>query len=162
MLKGHELWKFLWALPLSGLDRAYLGGREPGLPDSVTKQARVIKVDEDLGLVFGFAIICKEDGEPYFDLQGDHIPEPLMLESALDFMQKSRRADDMHDEAEQGSVVFSFPFTQAVADALGIVTKQTGWLVGMKPSPEVFKLYKSGERRGFSIGGSGAGDAVED
>ena len=44
--------------------------------------AEIKKVDEELGLVMGFAIICKIDGEPYFDTQGDHIPEDSMLKAA--------------------------------------------------------------------------------
>lgn len=130
---------------------------------TLQKAAQVVKVDDELGLVFGFAIVSTQDGEPYFDSQGDHIPEDSMLAATLDFMEKSRRADDMHDQQAHGTIVFSFPLTASVAKALGIETRQTGWLVGMKPSAEVFELYKSGERKGFSIGGSyGDTEVVED
>ena len=46
--------------------------------------AEVLKVDESLGLVFGWAIVCAENGNDYYDLQGDHIPESVMLEAATD------------------------------------------------------------------------------
>src|SRR5690349_15438196 len=40
--------------------------------------AQVCKVDSNLGIVFGFAIVCTKDGEDYFDLQSDNIPEDAM------------------------------------------------------------------------------------
>lgn len=123
--------------------------------------ADFIKVDEQLGLVFGFAIVCKQNGEPYFDLHGDHIPEDAMLKASTDFMLNSRMAGDMHgrDENKQpiakGSVVFAFPLTEEVAKALDIQTKQTGLLIAMKPdSEEVLDKFRNGEYTGFSIGGS--------
>src|SRR5581483_1461232 len=58
--------------------------------------ASVVKVDESLGLVFGFAVVCKKDGADYYDVQGDHIPEDAMLAAAADFMENSRVAKDMH------------------------------------------------------------------
>ena len=128
-----------------------------------------IKVDEELGLVFGFAIVCKIDGEDYYDLHGDHIPEESMLKAATDFMMHSRVAGDMHERDEQnapvekGSVVFAFPLTEEVAKSLNIATAQTGLLIAMKPSdPEVLDKFKSGKYTGFSIGGSyGETEVVE-
>lgn len=125
--------------------------------------AEVLKVQEDLGLVFGMAIVCNEDGEPYFDTQGDHIPESAMLEAATDFMLKSRVAADMHDRASvagstvipvDGQVVFAFPLTEDVAKAFEIECPRTGLLVAVKPSPDVLEKFKRGEYTGFSIGGA--------
>lgn len=116
-------------------------------------KAKVCKVDEELGIVFGFSIISKVGGEPYYDLQGDFIPESAMLEASSDFMQKRRAADDMHDGEKHGEVVFAFPLTTDIAESLGIQTEKTGLLIGMKPSPEVFEKFRSGERKAFSIGG---------
>ena len=119
----------------------------------------VCKVSDELGLVFGWGIICKIDGEPYFDLQGDHIPEESMLRATADFMLKSRVSGDMHarDAAgvpiADGNVVFSFPLTEQLAKAMNITSDRTGWMVAVRPSPEVLAKYKSGEYRGFSIGG---------
>lgn len=39
------------------------------------KRAEVLKVDEDLGLVFGWGIICTEKGAPYYDT-GELVHEP--------------------------------------------------------------------------------------
>ena len=114
------------------------------------------KVDDTLGLVFGWAIICKQNGEDYFDTQGDHIPEDAMLDAATDFMLNSRMAKDMHKSNGElpGSVVFAFPMTSDVAKSFGIVTNKTGLLIAMKPeSDEILEKYRTGEYTGFSIGG---------
>jgi putative serine protease XkdF len=117
-------------------------------------KAAVCKVDDDLGLVFGFAIVCKRDGADYFDLQDDHIPEAAMLEAATDFMLHSRVAKEMHGGEEVGSIVFAFPLTTEIAKALDISTKTTGLLIAMKPAPDVLSKYRDGTFTGFSIGGS--------
>lgn len=116
-------------------------------------RARVLKVDDSLGLVMGFAIVCKRDGEPYFDLQGDHIPEGTMMAAALDFMENSQVVKEMHEGEPVGSVVFAFPLTEDVAKAFDLTTSQTGLMIAMKPNPEMLKRFQDGELTGFSIGG---------
>jgi hypothetical protein len=122
-------------------------------------KAQVVKVSPRLGLVFGYAIVSKVQGEDYYDHHGDHIPEDAMLKAAVNFMASERMACDMHERDENGEVVkagqilFAYPMTQEIADSLDIVVKQTGLLVAMKPSPEVLKKFESGEYTGFSIGG---------
>lgn len=123
-------------------------------------KADVVKFDEELGLVFGFAIVSKVDGEPFFDSQGDYIPEESMLKAATDFMLHSRVAKEMHEGEAVGEVVFAFPLTSEVAKALDIRTHKTGLLIAMKPGPEAMAKFKSGEYRGFSIGGSRVEDEV--
>jgi hypothetical protein len=118
------------------------------------RKAQVVKVDSNLGLVFGFAIVSTLDGEPYFDKQGDHIPEDAMLKAATDFMEHSRIAKEMHAGDQQGSVIYAFPLTTDIAKSLGIVTKQTGLLIAMKPSAEVLAKFQDGTYTGFSIGGA--------
>ena len=121
------------------------------------------KVDEALGLILGFAIVCKEGGEPYFDLQGDHIPEDAMMKAATDFMQNSRDARTMHTEDSVGSIVFAFPLTTDVAKAFNIETKTTGLMIGMKPDdPDVLEKARNGEFTGFSIGGLRLEDELVD
>jgi hypothetical protein len=117
-------------------------------------KAQVVKVDSALGLVFGFAIVSTADGQPYYDVQGDHIPEDAMLKAATDFMENSRIAKEMHQGDAKGSVVFAFPLTAEIAKSLGITTQKTGLLIAMKPTPEVLAKFKDGSYTGFSIGGS--------
>jgi hypothetical protein len=112
------------------------------------------KVDDELGLVMGFAIVCTIDGEPYFDTQDDHIPEDSMLKAATDFMVNSRKALEMHAGDQIGDIVFAFPLTSDIAKAFDLETKTTGLMIAMKPdSEETLNKFKSGEFTGFSIGG---------
>lgn len=123
--------------------------------------APVQKVDSDLGLVFGWAIICKEDdGSEYYDAHGDHIPEDAMLEAAADFMANSRMAKEMHDGESRGEYVFCWPMTGEIAKAMGFETKKTGLMVGLKPDRAMLAKFKSGELKAFSIGGNRIVDEV--
>ncbi len=117
------------------------------------------KVDEGLGMVFGFAIVCTIDGEPYIDLQKDHIPDEAMLEATVDFAKSSQVAGVMHlkdqdgNKIEDGVVPFLFPLTADIAKAMGIVTSRTGLMVGLKPSSQTLAKFVDGTYTGFSIGG---------
>lgn len=119
------------------------------------KFAEVLKVDESHGLVLGWAIVCKKDGANYFDLQEDHIPEASMLSAAVDFMQNSRVAKEMHTGESAGAVLFAFPMTDDIATAFGVETKTTGLMIAMKPeSADMLAKFKDGTYTGFSIGGA--------
>ncbi len=124
------------------------------MSDRFSTSAEVVKVDEVLGLVMGFAIVCEEEGEPYFDVQGDHIPEDSMLKAALDFMENSRTVKEMHVGASKGTVVFAWPMTTDIAKAFGIVTNRTGLMVALRPSDDaMLEKFRDGTYTGFSIGG---------
>jgi hypothetical protein len=125
-----------------------------GQAKPTSKYAEVLKVDESLGLVLGWAIVCKKDGVDYWDLQEDHIPESSMLSAAVDFMQHSRVAKEMHGGESAGSVLFAFPMTEDIAKAFGIETNTTGLMIAMKPdSDAMLSKFRDGTLTGFSIGG---------
>ncbi len=124
------------------------------MTDSFQLNCKVAKVHEELGLVFGWAIICKEMGQPYFDLQGDHIPELSMLKATTKFAKGARVAREMHVAGDRGTVVFMLPFTEEIAKSLGIQNPdRTGLIIGMAPDSRMLEKFKSGELQGFSIGG---------
>jgi hypothetical protein len=130
-----------------------------GALDGEFLKGEVCKVDTTLGLVFGWGIVCCEknsqgEWDDHYDLQGDHIPEFVMLEGSSDFMENSRDAHDMHTGKSVGSIVHSFPLTRDVAEKMGITTKQTGWMIAMKPNADVLQKFATGEYKGFSIGGN--------
>lgn len=134
-----------------------------------TTEVTFLKVEESLGLIIGYAIICKEHGEDYFDLQGDHIPEDAMLKASAEFMKNSRAGCTMHARDGQGnvvpdgSVVFAFPMTTDIAKSLDIQVERTGLLVAHQPdNPETLAKARRGEYRGFSIGGRRGRDEVLD
>lgn len=129
-------------------------------------RAEVLKVDEALGLVFGWGLITGErvvksaaEFSPYFDSQGDWIDDAGMLAATSDFMLKSRATTDLH-AAKDGTVVFSFPLTAEIAKAFGIECSRTGWLVAIKPSAAVLEKFKTKQYTGFSIGGKRLAEEV--
>lgn len=135
---------------------------EKRFEDDIEKDVRVIKVSEELGLVFGWAIVCKIDGQDYYDLNIDrdtlervpeHVPEDVMTKAAMNFMEGDRPGNEMHRGPELGQFVFAFPLTTEIAKALGIETRKTGLLVAYKPTQTVLQKFKDGTYRGFSIEG---------
>ncbi len=126
------------------------------MPESGTKFSldfKLAKVDEDHGLVFGWGIVCNENGQPYFDRQGEHIPEAVMFKAAIEFSLAANGMDDSHNEVHSGEVRFQFPMTKEVQEAYGIECSRTGWLICAAPDEEFLAKYASGEYTGFSIGG---------
>lgn len=124
--------------------------------EQMSKQlsTRVIKVDDTLGLVFGWAIICKENGEDYFDQQDDHIPEHAMLNAVTEYADGNRTHKIMHDGEPVGKVLFLMPLTTEIAKAFELQTKRTGLIIAAKPdNEECLAKFRSREYTGFSIGG---------
>jgi hypothetical protein len=119
-------------------------------------EAKVVKLSNDeLGLVFGWALTTKSAGVDYFDLHGDNIVEDDLIKVALEWMSAGAKTDTMHNREEDGWAPFCMPMTASVAKAFGIPTDTHGIMIAMKPSPEVFAKFKSGELTGFSIDGTG-------
>jgi hypothetical protein len=126
--------------------------------------------DESKRLVFGYAIVCKVDGEDYHDLQGDHIAEDDMFDAVTEFTLSSRVAKEMHEGEQKGVVIFSFPMTEEIAKSLGMQWMPTtedhqygpGWIVGVRLDEATFAKVKSGELSGFSIGGSGRRTEIQE
>lgn len=167
---GHHRLTADW---LNGKDSADVRYKDLEPVDQALKRApvtepanfRIAKVDEHLGIVFGWAIVCKVKGEDYYDLNVDmagqhagervpeHIPEAVMMKAAAEFMQTERPGNEMHEGPDLGQYVFAFPLTTDVAKAMGITTDKTGLMVGFKPPADVLAKYKSGEYTGFSIEG---------
>lgn len=155
--------------------KAIISGVKHVDPDTVTQKHasgddpaqnfRIAKVDKNLGLVFGWAIVCKVKGEDYYDLNVDqagphkgervpeHIPEDAMVKAAVDFAEAGAPGNEMHDGPDVGSYVFLFPMTTDVAKAMGIETEKTGLMVAYKPTPEVLEKFADGTYTGFSIEG---------
>lgn len=116
----------------------------------------VAKVSDELGIVFGWAIISKINGAEYFDTQGHFVPETVMLKASADYMQNGAIAKEMHVGGEKGRVVFAFPMTEDIAKSMGVSADFTGLMIGMKPdNAAMLKKFKDGTYSGFSIGGSG-------
>lgn len=135
--------------------------------------SQILKVDTALGLVFGFAIVCKlanDKGEleDYHDLNVDvagphagkrvpeHITEDAMFKCAVDAASEGVQmaGNDMHAGPDNGTFYFMFPLTSEIAKALEIETKRTGLLVAYKPEPDVLAKFNDGTYTGFSMEGA--------
>lgn len=130
--------------------------------------SRIAKVDEGHGLVIGYAMVCKVDGQDYYDLNVDqegphvgkrvpeHIPEDSMFDCAVEAASTGihMAGNDMHEGPDSGSYYFMFPLTTEIAKALDIEAKRTGLLVAYKPEPEVLAKFRDGTYTGFSIEGA--------
>lgn len=119
-------------------------------------ELEVVKLDETRHRITGFAMIsCNKNGEPVYDLQGDHIPPDELVKAVQDFSSivGEYRVDDMHDRSDTGRVVESMVLTAELQKALGIPegTQPIGWLVTVEVPKAEFELVKAGKRPMFSI-----------
>lgn len=77
--------------------------------------SEIAKVDESLGLVFGYAMVSKIDGVDHYDLKGHHIPEDTMLRTLTKFMETGAIAKEIHSGNPVGKFVFAFTLTTEIA-----------------------------------------------
>jgi len=118
-------------------------------------ECTVTDVNETLGIVFGWGMVTDINNEPYYDLDNQHIPADLMVKATSSFMESARISNDSHTPVDIGVVVHSFPLSSEIAKSMGITSSINGWMVGVKPEPDILAKFASGEYKGFSIEGSG-------
>lgn len=120
----------------------------------IAEDARILKLDDEQRIVWGWASVSTKGGELVVDRQGDVIEPAEMVKMANDFMLESRTGKSMHVGKRVGEFIHSLPLTTELAKALGIETDREGWIVGMKVYDDaVWGDVKSGKYAGFSIGG---------
>lgn len=126
--------------------------------DQYTLTATVAKLDESLGVVFGYAVASTVDGgqSPHIDLQGDAVVGgDELIKVALGFAEAGAQSDVMHDCIKDGWVPFVMPLNAETKKAFKLAGDVEGIAIGMKPSQETFKRFQSGELAAFSIYGEG-------
>jgi len=117
-------------------------------------EGKILKADDEQRMVYGWASVVTENGEPVVDRQGDVIEVDTLVKAINDFMEHVRVGKAMHTGDQVGVIVHSFPVTKELGDALGIHSDREGWIVAYKVyDDEVWKMVKSGELAAFSIGG---------
>lgn len=121
------------------------------------------KVDEEARTVYGWAMVCKENGEDYYDSDNQHIPEPIAIEAFTSFMKTAKVHKAMHSGEAVGEVIFAFPLMTDICKALGIDTGgKSGVVTGVFVEDDaVLQKFVSGEYKGFSIGGGAIWEDVE-
>ena len=117
-------------------------------------QGKILKADDEQRIVYGWASVVTEKGEPVVDRQGDVIEPETLVKAVNDFMEHVRVGKAMHTGEQVGVVVHSLPVTKEIGDALGIQSDREGWVVAYKVFDDtVWEMVKSGELAAFSIGG---------
>jgi hypothetical protein len=115
----------------------------------------IVKVSDDLRVVWGWASVITEKGIPVVDLQGDVITEPDLVEAAHGFA-SVRTMKVMHGGDPIGEMVESVVLTEALQKSLGIDLGVTGWLIAAHITDDTaWAAIKAGKLPAFSIGGQG-------
>jgi len=117
-------------------------------------ETQVLKMDDEQRIVYGWASVVTEDGEPVVDTQGDVITPEEMEKMANDFMLDVRKAKAMHTGGQVGEVIHSMPLTNELMKAFDIYSDREGWLVAFKIyDDDAWEKVRSGEFQALSIGG---------
>ena len=117
-------------------------------------EGKILKTDDEQRMVFGWASVVTENGEPVVDRQGDVIEADTLVKAVNEFMEHVRVGKAMHTGEQVGVVVHSLPITKEIGEALGIQSDREGWVVPYKVFDDaVWDMVKSGELAAFSIGG---------
>lgn len=133
----------------------------------------LISVDEEHGLVCGWAIVCKTlnaqtgEWEDYFDQnvdvdgvhKGKSVPENItegaVFISLIDIAKSGTLpGNEMHAGDDVGVYAGLFAMTADIAKSMGMTTTKTGLMVQYHPTPEVLAKFKDGTYKGFSIEGN--------
>lgn len=115
---------------------------------------KVLKVDEEQRIIFGWGSVTKVDDELVEDLQGDVIETETLHKAVNEFMKGIRVGKLEHQGDAVGQIVHSFPVSKDICEALEIQTNKEGWIVGFYVQDDaLWNQVKSGEYSEFSIGG---------
>ncbi len=124
--------------------------------ESFSGEGKILKVDEEQRIVFGWASVISEKGEIVVDSQGDMIREDVLAKAARTFVLDERAGKVMHKGNRIADIVESIVFTEELQKVLGIDLGKVGWFVGFKiHDDKVWKMVKDGTLSMFSIGGRG-------
>ena len=117
-------------------------------------EGQILKTDEEQRMVYGWASVVTEKGEPVVDRQGDVIEPDTLVHAVNKFMEHVRVGKEMHKGDQIGAVIHSMPVTKEIGESLGIQSDREGWVVAFKVyDDDVWDKVKSGELAAFSIGG---------
>jgi len=134
----------------------HLDLQENGFEHKMTKniEGKILKTDDEQRMVYGWASVITENGEPVVDRQDDMIEADTLVKAVNEFMEHVRVGKAMHVGEQVGTVVHSLPITKEIGDSLGIQSDREGWVVAYKVyDDDVWAMVKSGELAAFSIGG---------
>lgn len=116
---------------------------------------------EDKRLVAGYAYVSKMNGKLLRDLQGDSVEVDVLRDAVHEFMKTGRALGVMHIPGPDGKPVAGGEIVEMAV--FGGDIRPPGmdpgidalWIVAKVQDDMVWSLVKSGDLRGFSIGGAG-------
>lgn len=119
-----------------------------------TGSIKILKVDEEQRIIYGWASVTTYKGELVVDLQGDVIKTDTLHKSINEFMKGVRVGKLNHSGEQVGQIVHSFPMSKDICEALGIQSDKEGWITGYHVTDDtLWEKVKSGDYAEFSIGG---------
>tara|TARA_R110000823_G_scaffold197175_1_gene328390 strand:+ start:23 stop:448 length:426 start_codon:yes stop_codon:yes gene_type:complete len=119
-------------------------------PDTV----KILKIDEEQRIIYGWASVTTYKGELVVDLQGDVIKTETLHKAFNEFMKGVRVGKINHSGEQVGQIVHSFPMSKEICEALGIQSDKEGVISGFFVTDDsLWEKVKSGEYAEFSIGG---------
>ena len=117
-------------------------------------EGKILKLDEEQRILYGWASVSTFKGELVVDLQGDVIKMDTLEKAVNNFMENVRVGKTMHVGDQTGVILHSFPLSKEIGEALGIQSDTEGWIVGFKVyDDDTWEGVKSGHYASFSIGG---------
>ena len=126
-------------------------------------EGQILKTDDDQRMVYGWASVITENGEPVVDRQSDVIEADTLVKAVNKFMENVRVGKMMHTGEQVGQVIHSMPITKEIGESLGITSDREGWIVALKVFDDsVWSLVKSGQLKAFSIGGKAKRKVIDD
>jgi len=115
---------------------------------------KILKIDEDQRIIYGWASVTTYKGDLVVDLQGDVIKTDTLHKSINEFMKSVRVGKLNHSGEQVGQIVHSFPMSKEICAALGIQSDKEGWITGYHVTDDtLWEKVKSGDYAEFSIGG---------
>jgi len=115
---------------------------------------KILKIDEEQRIIYGWASVTTYKGEHVVDLQGDVIRTDTLHKAFNKFMKGVRVGKLNHSGEQVGQIVHSFPMSKEICEALGIQSDKEGVISGFHVTDDaLWEKVKSGEYAEFSIGG---------
>jgi len=115
---------------------------------------KILKIDEEQRIIYGWASVTTYKGELVVDLQGDVIKTETLHKAFNEFMKGVRVGKINHSGEQVGQIVHSFPMSKEICEALGIQSDKEGVISGFHVTDDsLWEKVKSGEYAEFSIGG---------
>jgi hypothetical protein len=117
-------------------------------------EGKILKVDEEQRIIYGWASVTTYKGELLVDRQGDTIKTDTLHRAVNKFMKGVRVGKLLHQGEQVGEIIHSFPMTKEISAALGIQSDREGWITGYYVSDDnLWEQVKAGDYAEFSIGG---------